>query len=68
MESRSPLERGVAWMLFVVLVAGAVVSIALDPGDSDTVAPRESPQVETATAADDATPAASEGPTTTAAV
>lgn len=66
MGSRSPLERGVAWMLFVLLVAGAVASIALDSDDSDTVAPRESPQVETATTPDDATPAASEGPTTTA--
>ena len=68
MESRSPLERGVAWMLFGLLVAGAVASIALDSGDPGTVAPRESPQVETATPPDDATPAASEGPTTTAAV
>ena len=68
MESRSPLERGVAWMLFGLLVAGAVASIALDSDDPGTVAPRESPQVETATTPDDATPAASEGPTTTAAV
>ena len=55
-------------MLFGLLVAGAVASIALDSGDSETVAPREPPQVETATTTDDATPAASEGPATTAAV
>ena len=57
-----------AWGLFGLLVAGAVASIALDSGDSDTVAPREPPQVETATTPDDATPAASEGPATTVAV
>ena len=68
MEPRSPLERGAAWMLFVLLVAGAAASIALDSGDSETVAPRESPQVETATTPDDATPAASEGPPATSAV
>ena len=57
-----------AWLLFGLLVAGAVASIVLDSGDPDTVAPRESPPAETATTPEDAAPAASEGPTVTAAV
>ena len=56
-----------AWVLFGLLVAGAAASIALDSGDPDTVAPRESPQVETAITPVDSAPAASEGPTVTAA-
>ena len=67
-EPRSPLERSAAWVLFGLLVAGAVASIALDSGDSDTVTPREPPQVEAATAPEDAPPAASEEPTATAAL
>lgn len=61
---RSPLERGVAWVLFSLLVASAVASIALDYGDSDTAAPRESPQVETAATPADPAPAVSEGSAT----
>ena len=66
-KPQPPLERGVAWMLFGLLVAGAATSIALDSGDPDTD-PRESPSVETATTPDDSTPAASEGPADNAAV
>ena len=64
MESRSPLERRVAWALFGLLVAGAVASMALSSGGPDAVEPRESSPVETA-----ATPevtASSEGSTVTA--
>lgn len=68
MEPRSPLERAVAWLLFILLVAGAVASIVLDSGDPDTAAPRESPQAEAATTPEDATPAASEGSAATAGV
>ena len=67
-EPRSPLERGVAWLLFILLVAGAAASIALDDDGSDMAAPRESPPAETATTPEDATAAASEGPAATAAV
>ena len=67
-EPRSPLERGVAWLLFILLVAGAAASIALDNDGSDMAAPRESPPAETATTPEDATAAASEGPAATAAV
>lgn len=67
-EPRSPLERGVAWLLFILLVAGAAASIALDNDGFDMAAPRESPPAETATTPEDATAAASEGPAVTAAV
>ena len=67
-EPRSPLERGVAWLLFILLVAGAAASIALDDDGSDMAAPRESPPAETTTTPEDATAAASEGPAATAAV
>lgn len=33
MEPRSTLERGVAWLLFLLLVAGAAASIAVDLAD-----------------------------------
>ena len=68
MEPRSPLERAVAWLLFTLLVAGAVASILLDSGDPDTAAPGESPPAEAATTPGDATPAASDGPAATAEV
>ncbi len=57
-----------AWLLFTLLVAGAVASIVLDSGDPDTAAPRESPPAEAATTPEDATPATSEGQAATAEV
>ena len=64
----SSTERGVAWALFVLLVAGAVASIALDYGDSDTAAPQESARTESSPTPTDRTSDASEGPAVTAAV
>ena len=43
MESRSTLERGVAWLLFLLLVAGAAVSIAVDLADDGGGAPSGDP-------------------------
>ncbi len=57
-----------AWVLFGLLVAGAVASISLDSGDSHTPAPRESPTIETEATPDTTAPVASEGSTVTAAV
>ena len=56
MEPRSPLERAVAWVLFVLLVAGAASSIAFDNDGSDTAARPEPARTETAT-----TPSAATG-------
>ncbi|MCY3649574.1 MAG: CapA family protein [Acidimicrobiaceae bacterium] len=68
MEPRSPLERGVAWVLFVLLVGGAAASIALDDDGSGTAAPQEPIQAETATTPSASPPEAAEGPAVTAAV
>ncbi|MXW93961.1 MAG: CapA family protein [Acidimicrobiaceae bacterium] len=68
MEPRSPLERGVAWVLFLLLVAGAAASIALDDYDSGTAARPEPARVETATTPTVGPPAAAEELTVTAAV
>ncbi len=38
----SPVERGVAWLLFWLLVGGAALSIALDDDGVETAAPAES--------------------------
>lgn len=35
MRTQSPLERGVAWMLFLLIVSGAAASIALDRDDPE---------------------------------
>ncbi len=61
-EPRSPLERGVAWMLFLLLVSGAAASIALDDDGGDTAARPAPAQAETATTP----PAAAEEPPVTA--
>ena len=68
MEPRSLLERGVAWVLFVLLVGGAAASIALDDDGSGTAAPQEPIQAETATTPSASPPEAAEGPAVTAAV
>ena len=62
MEPRSSGERGVAWMLFTLLVAGAVAALALDSG-SDPAPPRESSRTEAAPAEEP--PVASDGPAAT---
>ena len=54
-----------AWLLFGLLVAGAVTSIALDFGDSDSAPPRGAPQVETSATPNAAKLAVSEEPTAT---
>ncbi|MCY4663264.1 MAG: CapA family protein [Acidimicrobiaceae bacterium] len=68
MEPRSSGERKVAWALFILLVAGAVTSIALDSGDSDPAPARESSGTETEAAPAVDPPAASDDPTATAVV
>ena len=62
MEPRSSGERGVAWVLFTLLVAGAVASLALDSG-SDPAPPRESRTETEAAPAEE--PVASDGPAAT---
>ena len=58
-------ERGVAWALFGLLVAGAALSIALDYDDSSSAPPQEPARSATeSTVAEDAS-AASEAPTAT---
>ena len=68
MQPRPPLERGVAWALFVLLVAGAVTSIALDWRDSDPAPPRESSGTETEAAPAVDPPVAANGDAATAVV
>ena len=68
MEALAPWERRVAWVLFVLLVAGAAASIALDIGDSDTAAQPEPAQVGTATTPSMGPAEAADGSTVTAAV
>ena len=67
MQPRSPGERGVAWVLFTLLVAGAVASLALDSG-SDPAPPRESSRTETEAAPAVDPPGASDDPTAAAVV
>ena len=67
MEPRSSGERGVAWVLFTLLVAGAVASLALDSG-SDPAPARESSGTETEAAPAVDPPGASDDPTAAAVV
>ena len=67
MEPRSSGERGVAWVLFTLLVAGAVASLALDSG-SDPAPARESSRTETEAAPAVDPPVASDDPTAAAVV
>ena len=67
MEPRSSGERGVAWVLFTLLVAGAVASLALDSG-SDPAPARESSRTETEAAPAVDPPVASDDLTATAVV
>ncbi len=54
MRSQSPLEQAVAWMLFLLIVAGAAASIALDRDDPD---PAPAPAANSPEDAADDTPA-----------
>ena len=65
MEPRSPTERGVAWVLFALLVAGGTASIVLDSGDSNGAPPPRPARTETDDTNPEDTSAGSEAPTTT---
>ena len=54
MSTQSPLERGVAWMLFLLIVSGAAASIALD---RDGTEPDQAPAPSSPEEAIDDTPA-----------
>lgn len=56
-----------AWVLFILLVAGATASIAVDYRDSEPASSQGSARTETATSPTESAPAASEGPTPAAA-